>query len=191
MAAILALVLVTASLALVACSAARANPVAADPAPAGQAEFKVVGLGVNPSQVGPGEKVVINAKIVNSGDVDGTYNAQLKVNGVVEAVGDIDIPAGGSREVTFNTSKNLFSPIRLASIKWPGNSTWSHRRRRPIRLWPGRIRLLPNPAAARHRQLPAQAHHPSVRSQVQAVAEAEGKAPSPPRGGVAAASKYC
>ena len=104
-AAIVALVLVTASLVLVACSAARANPVAADPAPAGQAQFKVVGLGVNPSQINPGENVVINAKIVNSGDADGTYSAQLKVNGVVEAVGNIDIAAGSSREVTFNMSK--------------------------------------------------------------------------------------
>ena len=105
-AAIVAVALVTASLVLMACSAARANPVVADPTPAGQAEFKVVGLGVNPSEVGPGEKVIINAKIANTSDVDGTYNAQLKVNGVVEAVGAIDIAAGASREVTFNTSKD-------------------------------------------------------------------------------------
>ncbi len=105
-AAIVAVALVTASLVLMACSAARANPVVADPTPASQAEFKVVGLGVNPSEVGPGEKVIINAKIANTSDVDGTYNAQLKVNGVVEAVGAIDIPAGDSRDVTFNTSKD-------------------------------------------------------------------------------------
>ncbi|MGA2159414.1 MAG: hypothetical protein ABSG90_09350 [Dehalococcoidia bacterium] len=105
-AAVVAVALVTASLVLVACTAARANPVAADPTTAPQAEFKVIGLGVNPSQVGPGEKVFINAKIANTGGADGTYNAQLKVNGVVEAVGNVDIPAGGSRDVTFNTSKD-------------------------------------------------------------------------------------
>jgi hypothetical protein len=106
MAAIVAVLLVAGSLVLVACSAAGANQVASDPAQSGQPQFKVVGLGVNPSQVGPGEKVFINAKIANTGGAGGTYNAQLKVNGVVEAVGNVDIPAGGSREVTFNTSKD-------------------------------------------------------------------------------------
>jgi hypothetical protein len=119
-AATLALVLVTASLALVACSAARANPIAVDSAPAGQAEFRVVGLGVNPSRIAPGEKVAINAKIVNTGDVDGTYNAQLKVNGVVEAVGAIDIPAGGSREVMFNTSKDLVQSYTVSLDQMAG-----------------------------------------------------------------------
>ncbi|MGD0355899.1 MAG: CARDB domain-containing protein [Dehalococcoidia bacterium] len=119
-AAIVALVLVTASLGLVACSAAGANPIAADPTPAPQAQFKVVGLGVNPSQVGPGEKVLIDAKIVNSGDADGTYNVQLKVNGVVEAVGAIDIPAGGSREVTFNTTKNAVQSYTVSLEQMAG-----------------------------------------------------------------------
>jgi hypothetical protein len=119
-AAILAMVLVTASLALVACSAARANPIAADPAPAGQAEFKVVGLGVNPSQISPGEKVFINAKIANTGDVEGTYNAQLKVNGVVEAVGNIDIPAGGSRDVTFNTTEDAVQSYTVSLDQMAG-----------------------------------------------------------------------
>ena len=100
------LLLVAASLVLTGCSAARPVAVSADALP-GQPQFKVVGLGVNPSSVGPGEAVAITAKIVNTGNADGIYNARLKVNGIVEAVGDISIPAGGSREVNFNTSKDL------------------------------------------------------------------------------------
>ncbi len=106
MAAIVAVLLVAVSLVLAACSAAGADPVASGETKAGQPEFKVVGLGVNPSQVNPGEKVYVVANIVNSGNADGVYNAQLKVNGLVEAVGDVSIPAGGSREVKFSMSKD-------------------------------------------------------------------------------------
>ena len=66
------------------------------------ADFTVSGLTV-PSTLGIAEKATISATVANTGDVAGTYQAILKINGAVVASKSVKLAGHESKTVTFET----------------------------------------------------------------------------------------
>jgi hypothetical protein len=90
---------------LTSCTSAYANP-AAVAQTAVQPRFQIVGLGVNPAVVKPGEDVQVVASVVNFGNAGGEYVADLKIDGVTSGVTKVNVPAGSSQGITFRLSRD-------------------------------------------------------------------------------------
>ena len=58
------------------------------------ADFKISNLEISPAAADVGEKIVITAKIANTGGSQGSYVADLKIDGVVSQTEKLTIPAG-------------------------------------------------------------------------------------------------
>jgi hypothetical protein len=71
------------------------------------ATFATSTLSITPAEVTPEEKVTISVVIANTGDVEGTYVATLKIDGVVEATKELTLDAAGSETVVFSTSRDV------------------------------------------------------------------------------------
>jgi len=71
------------------------------------AEFRLSNLEINPTEVDIGEKVVITAKIANVGGTQGSYTAELKVDGVTNQTEKLTIPAGIDYVLVFKISRDL------------------------------------------------------------------------------------
>lgn len=89
---------------LTSCTSASAGPAAVAQG-AVQPRFQIVGLGVNPAVVKPGEDVQVVASVVNFGNVSGEYIADLKIDGVTSGTSTVNVPAGDSRGITFRISR--------------------------------------------------------------------------------------
>jgi len=72
---------------------------ASDPA----ATFAVTDLAIEPAAaaVAPGDEVTITARVANTGEAEGTYAADLLVDGSIVAQEDVELPPGQSRSITF------------------------------------------------------------------------------------------
>jgi hypothetical protein len=70
------------------------------------ASLKLSGLTVSPNEVEPGQSVSINVKISNSGDLSGTHDVNLKVNGVSEETKRITVAGGETQTVYFSLVRN-------------------------------------------------------------------------------------
>ena len=70
------------------------------------AAFAVSNLSIEPLEAMAGEEVTVAAEVNNTGGSEGSYTAELKVNGVTEDTRNINIPAGASLGVTFNISRD-------------------------------------------------------------------------------------
>jgi uncharacterized cupredoxin-like copper-binding protein len=68
------------------------------------AAFKLSDLKINMEVANPGEEVVITADIANTGGSEGTYIAQLKINGVAEQDNKV-IMKPGSSFIVFKVTK--------------------------------------------------------------------------------------
>lgn len=68
------------------------------------ASFKLSNLNINMEVANPGEEVVITTDIANTGGSEGTYNAELKLNGVTEQ-SDRVIMKPGSSFILFKVTK--------------------------------------------------------------------------------------
>jgi len=64
-------------------------------------------LSISPSEVGFGEEVSISVTLINTGDVEETYEVVLKIDGIVEDTKEVTIGAGTSKTVTFTTSRDV------------------------------------------------------------------------------------
>jgi hypothetical protein len=78
-------------------------PTASSPTPAA---FSVSNLRIEPSETKAGEKATVSAEVKNTGGNEGSYTAELKVNGVTEDSQNLTIPSGTSVGVTFSVSKD-------------------------------------------------------------------------------------
>lgn len=67
--------------------------------------FTPSSLNISPSEVNIGQIVTISISVANTGGEPGSYEATLKINGVVEARKEVVVAAGASEEVSFTTSK--------------------------------------------------------------------------------------
>lgn len=56
------------------------------------------------ADIGPGDAVVVTARVQNTGTAAGTYAADLTVDGSITAQDDVDLPAGQSEIVRFRIS---------------------------------------------------------------------------------------
>ena len=72
----------------------------------GPAAFTTSGFRITPSVVKPGEIVMVDVTVTNTGDQPGTYTVELKVGGSVVQTQDIIVASGVSRQVTLNMSVN-------------------------------------------------------------------------------------
>jgi hypothetical protein len=70
------------------------------------AEFKLSDLKVNMEEANPGEEVVIVATVSNNGGSEGTYVAELKVNGVANQSEKVSFPAGAKYNFVFKLTKD-------------------------------------------------------------------------------------
>jgi len=70
-------------------------------------DFRLSNLEINPTEVDTGEKVIITAKIANTGGTQGSYTAELKVDGVTNQTEKIIIPAGTDYMLVFKIYKDL------------------------------------------------------------------------------------
>jgi hypothetical protein len=72
-----------------------------------QAVFSVSSLRINPTKANVGKKVSIRVIVTNSGNVAGTYEVILSINGVIEDRQTVTLTTGVTQEVKFNTVKNI------------------------------------------------------------------------------------
>ncbi len=70
-------------------------------------DFRLSNLEINPTEVDIGDKVVITAKIANVGGTQGSYTAELKIDGVTTQTEKIIIPAGTDYMLVFKIYKDL------------------------------------------------------------------------------------
>jgi len=83
--------------------------VAPPPPPPPQPEpaaFTTSNLVITPAEVNISETVTISLKVTNTGEAEGTYEATLKVNGVVLETREVTLDGGASQTVTFTTSRD-------------------------------------------------------------------------------------
>ena len=69
------------------------------------ASFSVSGLTITPAEVTTGSKVTIEVLVTNNGELPGTYDVILKIDGTVETTQNVTLAGGASQNVTFTTSK--------------------------------------------------------------------------------------
>lgn len=62
-------------------------------------EFELSNLDINPTEVNVCESVVITATLVNAGGNQGSYTAELKVDGITNQAQKLTVPAGEMRAV--------------------------------------------------------------------------------------------
>lgn len=65
------------------------------------AEFRVSSLEIKPVQAFAGQEVMVEAKISNTGEAEGTYTANLNVNGVAMDSKEITLSGGEQKSVSF------------------------------------------------------------------------------------------
>jgi hypothetical protein len=68
--------------------------------------FQLSGLSISPAEVAARDAVVITAEVTDVTSVDGTYNAELKINDVTEASYKVLVPAGKTETLTFMIFKD-------------------------------------------------------------------------------------
>ena len=64
-------------------------------------------LSISPAEVTFGEEVTVSLTLVNTSEVEETYEVVLEIDGEVEATKEISISAGSSQTVTFTTSRDV------------------------------------------------------------------------------------
>lgn len=91
-------------------------PAATDNQPVSQrpAEFEVGPTTFEPPVVMVGDSITVSAPIKNTGDIAGTYNAVLLVDGQEAGKKDVPINPGSNQEVSFKFSKATAGSYKLA-----------------------------------------------------------------------------
>ena len=78
------------------------------------AAFAASDLTVTPAEVNVGESVAISITITNTGDLGGSYEATLLINGVVVATEEVTLEGKASQEVTFTTAQSVVGNYQVA-----------------------------------------------------------------------------
>lgn len=76
------------------------------PEPPAPATFTTSALTIYPAEVNVEEIVTISTTVTNTGDVTGTYQVTLKVDGIAEQVKQVTLDKGTSLDVIFKTTKD-------------------------------------------------------------------------------------
>lgn len=83
------------------------TPTSYSPPPLKPAEITVVALTVNPPIAMGDEVITITATLVNTGDVQGTYLATLKLNGEKQYETSVTVPGNSTKYVSFQSKGGL------------------------------------------------------------------------------------
>jgi hypothetical protein len=70
-------------------------------------EFRLSNLEIKPAEVDTGEKVTITARITNDGGTQGSYTAELKIDGITKQTEKLTIPAGTDYTLVFKVCRCL------------------------------------------------------------------------------------
>jgi len=97
------------------------------------AQFTVRNLSVEPSDVSRGKSVTISVDVLNTGEVQGSYAATLKINDSAEAAKNITVAGGASATVSFNVAKDAAGIYKVAiggqtgefTVSSPAALSWS------------------------------------------------------------------
>jgi len=90
-------------------------------------------LVVDPMEVATGEAVRISVIVTNKGDLEGTCEVILKVDGIVEAIENVTVAGGSAEPAVFTVTKDMegtynvevdgltgtFTVTNSPSIRWP------------------------------------------------------------------------
>jgi hypothetical protein len=98
----------------------------AAPTNTGTAEFQLDALTISPAEALSGQTINISTTVRNIGSRDGTYTAELTINGHVVDTKDVTVASGDSEVVTFSTSKNEPGTYDVALGDRRGSFTISH-----------------------------------------------------------------
>jgi len=71
------------------------------------ANFEVSDLSISPSQVEPGEEIVISVNVTNVGEESGSYTVTVIINEEVEATREVTLSGLSSTVLTFTTVKEI------------------------------------------------------------------------------------
>lgn len=83
------------------------------PPPPAPAAFQIANLAISPVEVEPGGEVTISAEVTNTGGTEGSYTAELKIDGVIEATKQITLAAGASQLLSFTVSRDTPGTYRV------------------------------------------------------------------------------
>jgi len=75
------------------------------PPPPAPAAFQTAALAINPAELNPGQELSITAMVTNTGDIEGSYVAELKINDTAEQAMELTVVAGGTQTLSFLVSK--------------------------------------------------------------------------------------
>lgn len=76
-------------------------------------DFVIDDLTIDPVEISPGNELVIATQITKVVDNEDSYKAELKINGVTEAVEDVSIDFGETRSLDFRVSRELPGTYRV------------------------------------------------------------------------------
>lgn len=71
------------------------------------AAFTVSNLSITPAKVDMGEEVTISVLVTNTGDLSGSYQASLNIDGVAVATEEVTLAGGASERVTFTMTQDV------------------------------------------------------------------------------------
>ena len=71
------------------------------------AAFSLSSLDITPMEVDIGESVTVSVVVTNTGDLEGTYEVTLRIDGVVVATQEVTLAAGASQTVTFTVAEDV------------------------------------------------------------------------------------
>jgi hypothetical protein len=70
------------------------------------AAFQTAGLMINPPEIDPGQELSITATVTNTGDIRGSYMAELKINDTTQQTIQVIVDAGEPKVITFVVVKD-------------------------------------------------------------------------------------
>jgi hypothetical protein len=79
---------------------------AATPSPPAEATFTTTNFSISTAEVNPGNEVTISALITNQGQVGGSQDVTLKINGAIAETQNVTLSGGAFTVVTFKVIKN-------------------------------------------------------------------------------------
>ena len=92
---------------------------ASEPSPT-PAAFHIAGLVISPAEVEPEDEVTISAEVTNTGDTEGSYTAELKINGIIEATQEITLDGGESQLLSFSVSRDTLGTYMVTWDEFVG-----------------------------------------------------------------------
>jgi hypothetical protein len=80
----------------------------------GKADFKIKSLDVVPSEVVTGESATATVIVMNSGNIEGTYAVELRINGIVLDTKDVTVAPGSTKLATFTINRDTAGTYEIS-----------------------------------------------------------------------------